>query len=204
MTASGCFRLARGGGPGGLLEVLFPHVYSRTHSRPTATHDLANHCKWWCIIQTGSVSSVLERRVFKSDSHNTVWHSRLCLCSALTKAPQLCCSVNPPPLLFMLLYIHFHYSNNCFWIRKFAIAKGKIIITIMKFILRTRSSKLHVGHRIKEYQCLNPHQALLWSTLLSSLPHTVCHTQKLPVHWALKGAWLSWGQPRPLHTSKGY
>lgn len=75
-------------------------------------------------------------------------------------------------LLFMLLYIHFHYSNNCFWIRRFAIAKGKIIITIMKFILRTRSSKLHVGHRIKEYQCLNPHQALLWSTLLSSLPHT--------------------------------
>lgn len=124
-------------------------------------------------------------------------HSQKLLSSAVLLTP-------PPPLLFMLLYIHFHYSNNCFWIRRFAIAKGKIIITIMKFILRTRSSKLHVGHRIKEYQCLNPHQALLWSTLLSSLPHTVCHTQKLPVHWALKGAWLSWGQPRPLHTSKGY
>lgn len=194
MTASGCFRLARGGGVvrSAFPTRLQPHTFTpHSHTWPCKslqmvmyyTNRLSVQCPWkTCLQIRQSQHSLAQPAVFVLGTHKSS--------SAL--------------LLFMLLYIHFHYSNNCFWIRRFAIAKGKIIITIMKFILRTRSSKLHVGHRIKEYQCLNPHQALLWSTLLSSLPHTVCHTQKLPVHWALKGAWLPSGQPRPLHTSKGY
>lgn len=91
-VASGCFRLARGGGPGGGVRSAFTaahiHASSLEQLMPTATHDLANHCKWWSIIQTGSLSSVLERHVFKSDSLvTTQFGTAGCVCARRSQKP---------------------------------------------------------------------------------------------------------------------